>query len=64
MLARQVSGGRFEVGNSTVSLAAAFDYIAKETKTKTMLDLGINGIQYESFKRLVCKKLQIPRDRC
>ena len=59
-LAKQVSGGRFEVGDNSISIGAAYDFIMKNTRVETMKALSIDVKQYAAFERLVCKKLAIP----
>lgn len=59
-LAKQVSGGRFEVGDNSISLPMAYDFIMKNTCVEIMKALKIDLKQYAAFERLVCKQLAIP----
>ena len=54
-------GGRFANGIVSVGIGAAYDYVVKHTKERTMEDLDITEQGYDSFCRLVCKKLTVNR---
>jgi hypothetical protein len=59
-LAQQISGGKFIVGDNTLSINEAWDHIARSTKEETIEALGITEAEHKAFKKLVYKKLSLP----